>query len=145
MRYRRTNNKAQNFVEYTLVLGIAVLALFSMQTYFKRGIQSTIKVVADDLGPQGEPIATKFKSDPEIFAKKVDDQRKIEEATKANYYPKGNKNTYYSYSDSKYLPIENKYTYTSTSTEDTTIKNEGEGKIRRTVNKSGTSSYDKSY
>jgi len=127
MRYH--NNKAQNFVEYTLILGIIGLALFGMQTYFKRGIQSVIKVTADDLGPQGEPIDTKFKSDPEVYAQKIDDQKKIEAATKVEYYP----------------DTGNKYYYTGTSTEDTTIKNKGNGNIVRTTNKSEATSDDVSY
>lgn len=46
-------SKGQNLVEYTLILGVVAIALFSMQTYFKRGIQSVVKVVADDYGPYG--------------------------------------------------------------------------------------------
>lgn len=49
-------NKGQNFIEYSLILGIVLVALFAMQAYFKRGIQSVIRIVANDYGPQGEPI-----------------------------------------------------------------------------------------
>jgi len=49
------NKKGQNFIEYGLILGIVTVALLGMQTYFKRGVQSVIKVVADDYGPQGTP------------------------------------------------------------------------------------------
>jgi Flp pilus assembly pilin Flp len=48
MRIRRATNKGQNLLEYALILGIVTVALLSMQTYFKRGINSVIKVVADD-------------------------------------------------------------------------------------------------
>lgn len=50
------HNKAQSLIEYGLILGIATVALLSMQTYFKRGIQSMVKVVADDYGSQGERV-----------------------------------------------------------------------------------------
>lgn len=59
------NNKGQNLIEYGLILGIITVALLGMQTYFKRGVQSVIKVVADDYGPQGDPIG-----DTEIAIKK---------------------------------------------------------------------------
>ncbi len=58
-------NKAQSLIEYGLILGILTAALLSMQVYFKRGIQSVIKVVADDYGQQGEPVR-----DVEIAIKK---------------------------------------------------------------------------
>lgn len=58
-------NKAQSLIEYGLILGILTAALLSMQVYFKRGIQSVIKVVADDYGRQGEPVG-----DLEIAIKK---------------------------------------------------------------------------
>lgn len=59
------NNKAQSLIEYGLILGIVTVALLSMQAYFKRGIQSVVKVAADDYGPQGEPVR-----DVEIAIKK---------------------------------------------------------------------------
>lgn len=133
MSMKRIGNRAQNFVEYTLILGIVGLALFGMQAYFKRGIQSVIKMTADDLGPQGEPIATKFKSNPVVYAQKINDQEKIEAATKANYYP-----------DTEKGPG-SKYYYNSTSSEEVTVKNEGGGKIRRTINRGSAISDDISY
>ena len=57
-------NKAQNLIEYALILGVVTVALLSMQVYFKRGLQSVAKVAADDFGPQGEAV-----SDIEISAK----------------------------------------------------------------------------
>ncbi|MBI3991046.1 MAG: hypothetical protein HY350_02745 [Candidatus Omnitrophica bacterium] len=44
-------------LEYTLILGVVAVALVGMQVYFKRGIQSMVKVVADDYGSQGDPIS----------------------------------------------------------------------------------------
>lgn len=125
MRY---HNKAQNFVEYTLILGIVGVALISMQTYFKRGIQSVIKVTADDLGPQGEPLASKFRDDPGVRALKVEDMKKVELATKAKLYP-----------------ADPKHTSTTTVTDDVIIENKGAGNIVRTINKKETISDDVSH
>lgn len=49
-------NKGQNLIEYTLILGIVVAAIVAMQAYFKRGIQSLIRVAADDYGTQGDVV-----------------------------------------------------------------------------------------
>lgn len=49
-------NKGQNLLEYTLILAIITVVLLGMRTYFKRGIQSVIKVAADDYGTQGDVI-----------------------------------------------------------------------------------------
>ena len=43
-------NKAQSFMEYSLLIGCIALALFAMQAYFKRGIQGVVKASNDDLG-----------------------------------------------------------------------------------------------
>jgi len=130
---RKPGNKAQNFVEYTLILGVVGLALFSMQTYFKRGIQSVIKVTADDLGPQGDPLFMKSIDSPEVYKAKIDDQKKIEAAMKERYYP-----------DTEEGPG-SKYYYTATSSEDTTTKNKGEGNVVRTINNGTVSSWDISH
>lgn len=45
-------NKGQSIVEYTLLIGIATMAIFYMGTDFKRGIQSVFKVTVDQLGNQ---------------------------------------------------------------------------------------------
>lgn len=52
MLRRLRNKKAQSILEYAVLLGLAGIALFSMQVYFKRGIQSVIKVAADEVGSQ---------------------------------------------------------------------------------------------
>jgi hypothetical protein len=43
-------NKGQNITEYGLILAVVMIAFMAMNTYFKRGIQSTIRTTADDLG-----------------------------------------------------------------------------------------------
>jgi len=53
MRAMKRKHKAQGMVEYAVILGVIALAIMSMQVYFKRGIQSVIKVVADDYSPYG--------------------------------------------------------------------------------------------
>mgnify|MGYP001619921905 FL=1 len=39
-------------MEYAVLLGIAGIALSTMQIYFKRGIQSVVKAAADEVGNQ---------------------------------------------------------------------------------------------
>lgn len=42
-------NKAQSTLEYTVLIIVVAAALFTMQVYFKRGIQGRIRSNADDL------------------------------------------------------------------------------------------------
>ena len=44
--------KGQTFVEYTIVIGVVILIIFAMGPMMKRGIQSLIKTVADEIGIQ---------------------------------------------------------------------------------------------
>jgi len=44
--------KAQSLSEYVLLIAVVSLALLAMQTYAKRGLQGTIKFMADELGKQ---------------------------------------------------------------------------------------------
>ena len=46
------NRKAQSLLEYIFLIGIVTMALFAMNTLFKRGIQGIIKVTADQIGNQ---------------------------------------------------------------------------------------------
>jgi Flp pilus assembly pilin Flp len=54
----KQNNMGQNLIEYAVVLGVVTVALMGMQTYFKRSVQSVVKVVADAYSDnnQREPI-----------------------------------------------------------------------------------------
>jgi uncharacterized protein (UPF0333 family) len=45
-------SRAQSTLEYGVVLAVVVAALVTMQLYFKRGIQATIKTAADEIGAQ---------------------------------------------------------------------------------------------
>jgi uncharacterized protein (UPF0333 family) len=45
-------NKSQSVLEYAIVLGLVIFALSAMALYFRRGIQSVIKVAADEVGSQ---------------------------------------------------------------------------------------------
>lgn len=47
-----TNRKGQSILEYTILLGVIVLVMFAMGPMLKRGTQSLIKVVADQVGIQ---------------------------------------------------------------------------------------------
>lgn len=63
-----TGDRGQNLIEYGLILGIITVALLGMQVYFKRGVQSVIKIAADDYAgyrKQGDPV-----SNIEMAAKK---------------------------------------------------------------------------
>ncbi|MFC1675079.1 hypothetical protein ACFL1K_04270 [Candidatus Omnitrophota bacterium] len=44
--------KAQSIVEYAILIGIISAALFAVQMYMKRGIQSVVKLTADEIGDQ---------------------------------------------------------------------------------------------
>ena len=44
--------KGQSILEYTILLGVIVLVMFAMGPMLKRGTQSLIKVVADQVGVQ---------------------------------------------------------------------------------------------
>ena len=45
-------DKGQTVIEYILLVGIVTLALVLMGTDIKRGVQSTVKVMADQIGAQ---------------------------------------------------------------------------------------------
>ncbi len=49
---RKNREKAQTFMEYTIILGVIVVILFAMTPLIKRGTQGMIKVVADQVGVQ---------------------------------------------------------------------------------------------
>jgi len=74
---KRKKEAAHNLVEYVLILGIVTVALIAMQTYFKRGIQGIIKIVADDMGSQREPVGGGV-SGGEV-------KRQVEAAVKSHY------------------------------------------------------------
>jgi len=44
------NKRAQGITEYALIIGAVAAILLSMQVYFKRGVQSVVKVSLDQLG-----------------------------------------------------------------------------------------------
>ena len=47
-----TNTNGQSILEYMLLLGIVTFVLFAMNPLIRRGIQSLIKVTADEIGTQ---------------------------------------------------------------------------------------------
>lgn len=44
------NRRAQGITEYALIIATVAAALMAMQVYFKRGVQSVVKVSVDQLG-----------------------------------------------------------------------------------------------
>lgn len=48
----RRTTRAQSLIEYTVLIGIVTVVLFAMFNAVKRGIQSVIKVTADQVGNQ---------------------------------------------------------------------------------------------
>ena len=48
----KMKTKAQGILEYVVLVSIIAAALAAMQLYFKRAIQATIKVTADEMGAQ---------------------------------------------------------------------------------------------
>jgi hypothetical protein len=47
-----TVHRGQSIIEYTIMIGIVTLVLFFMGTGIKRGVQSLVKVTADQVGNQ---------------------------------------------------------------------------------------------
>jgi len=54
IRFLKNNSLAQGMLEYVTLLTIVALVLGSMRLYFSRGIQSVVKVAADQLGSQSK-------------------------------------------------------------------------------------------
>ncbi len=53
---RKRKSKAQSLTEYALFLGVVGMAFITLQVYMKRGIQAVIKVAADEVGTQEDPL-----------------------------------------------------------------------------------------
>ena len=51
---RRRTNRAQTFMEYTILIGIVVTFLMAMSPILKRGVQGVVKILADQVGRQNE-------------------------------------------------------------------------------------------
>lgn len=50
----RHNKKAQTLLEYTILIGIVMTAVFAMSTQVRRGALAVIRSAADQLSPQNE-------------------------------------------------------------------------------------------
>ena len=52
----------QTFIEYTILIGVLVTVLFAMSPMMRRGVQSMVKVMADQVGTQrnAEQLGGKF-------------------------------------------------------------------------------------
>lgn len=53
-------NKAQSLTEYALVLGLIVVTIVSLQTFFRRGLQAHIKQASDQFAWQEDWIVGEF-------------------------------------------------------------------------------------
>jgi len=53
-RSPHSEEKAQVFMEYVIIISIVILVLTAMSTMIKRGTQGMIKVVADEIGIQAD-------------------------------------------------------------------------------------------
>lgn len=51
-RSSKKNNKAQIFLEYSIICSVVLVVLITMNMLIKRGIQGMIKVTADQIGEQ---------------------------------------------------------------------------------------------
>ncbi len=118
-RRKGVNQRAHHLVEYVLIIGIVTVALFAMQTYFKRGVQGILKIVADDMGEQKESY------NPEESSRK----RQVDAAVNALFAP-------------SLGPDSQKYTFGGWDA--STIMNKGSGKIYRAL-KSNTLLENDSY
>lgn len=49
--------RAQGLTEYALIIATVAAALLTMQVYFKRGVQSVVKVSVDQLGGFGSGVS----------------------------------------------------------------------------------------
>jgi Flp pilus assembly pilin Flp len=45
-------SRGQTILEYTIIVGIVAVVLYYMATGIKRGVQSLVKITADQVGPQ---------------------------------------------------------------------------------------------
>lgn len=70
IKWEKFRKKSQSMVEYTLIIGTVALALTFMSTYGQRGIQSVIKLSADNLGSQKPDLegSTDIGGEPYYFA-----------------------------------------------------------------------------
>jgi len=48
------NQKAQTFIEFTIVVGMIIVIIFAMNPLIKRAIQGMVKSTADQIGYQNE-------------------------------------------------------------------------------------------
>lgn len=52
VRYKKYKNKGQSLIEYIIIVGVVMTAVYYMAPALKRGTQSVIKATADQLAPQ---------------------------------------------------------------------------------------------
>ena len=85
------DKKGQNFLEYAIVLGVIAMVLFSMQTYFRRGLQAIIFDVAEDFsdGAVGDIVRLTEREIKEQIYADVAPTLPLESSTVINYDTSG--------------------------------------------------------
>ena len=97
------NSKAQTLLEYLILIGIVTVVLFAMYHAVKRGIQSVIKITADQIGNQqradqkepflsnaaivnalGEPVAVSGYLVEAYTATRASNQKEVQELGESN-------------------------------------------------------------
>ena len=68
---RAIKQRAQNLVEYSMVVAVVIAAVLSMQIYMKRGITAGVKVAVDRLGPQQITINSTMNASTNSFMTEV--------------------------------------------------------------------------
>lgn len=58
MLHRLKFKSGQSTMEYVILVVIVIVALLTIQSYFKRGVQGRMRSAADDIGKQYEGTAT---------------------------------------------------------------------------------------
>jgi uncharacterized protein (UPF0333 family) len=58
MLHRLKLKSGQSTLEYVILIVIVIIALLTIQTYFKRGVQGRMRSAADDIGKQYETTTT---------------------------------------------------------------------------------------
>ena len=82
--------RGQTILEYTIIVGIVTMVLFYMGTAVKRGVQSLVKVTADQVGNQQNADQDFNDVQPEgymINSTDVTEESKNKQTTETGYIP----------------------------------------------------------
>lgn len=88
------SRKAQTILEYTIVMGVIVVIMFAMGPMIRRGIQSLIKTVADEIGIQRN-ADQRFDDSGHLVSSGISTNATVDKVTSEG----GTGTTVYSYND----------------------------------------------